>query len=51
VSEIEILKKRKKEEIDRHKVDEVKNLQKIADELYKQCMYEENEEILLILHL
>ncbi|OAS99816.1 uncharacterized protein BDCG_16329 [Blastomyces dermatitidis ER-3] len=50
ISEIEILKRRKKEEIKKQQVLEIQELEKASKILEKQCLSEMNEEVLLILH-
>ncbi|OAT02789.1 uncharacterized protein BDCG_17772 [Blastomyces dermatitidis ER-3] len=50
IPEIEILKRRKKEEIEKQQVLEIQKLEKASKILGKQCLSEENEEVLLILH-
>ncbi|KMW69806.1 hypothetical protein BDDG_13962 [Blastomyces dermatitidis ATCC 18188] len=50
ISEIEILKRRKKEEIEKQQVLEIQELEKASKILEKQCLSEMNEEVLLILH-
>ncbi|OAT03133.1 uncharacterized protein BDCG_17938 [Blastomyces dermatitidis ER-3] len=50
ISEIEILKRRKKEEIEKQQVLEIQKLEKASKILEKQCLSEMNEEVLLILH-
>ncbi|OAT02411.1 uncharacterized protein BDCG_17533 [Blastomyces dermatitidis ER-3] len=50
IPEIEILKRRKKEEIEKQQVLEIQELEKASKILGKQCLSEMNEEVLLILH-
>ncbi|KMW69826.1 hypothetical protein BDDG_13984 [Blastomyces dermatitidis ATCC 18188] len=50
IPEIEILKRRKKEEIEKQQVLEIQELEKASKILEKQCLSEMNEEVLLILH-
>ncbi|OAT02587.1 uncharacterized protein BDCG_17652 [Blastomyces dermatitidis ER-3] len=50
IPEIEILKRRKKEEIEKQQVLEIQELEKASKILRKQCLSEMNEEVLLILH-
>ncbi|OAT02855.1 uncharacterized protein BDCG_17807 [Blastomyces dermatitidis ER-3] len=50
ISEIEVLKRRKKEEIEKQQVLEIQELEKASKILEKQCLSEMNEEVLLILH-
>ncbi|OAT01923.1 uncharacterized protein BDCG_17292 [Blastomyces dermatitidis ER-3] len=50
IPEIEILKRRKKEEIEKQQVLEIQELEKASKILGKQCLSEINEEVLLILH-
>ncbi|OAS99420.1 uncharacterized protein BDCG_16124 [Blastomyces dermatitidis ER-3] len=50
IPEIEILKRRKKEEIEKQQVLEIQKLEKASKILEKQCLSEMNEEVLLILH-
>ncbi|OAT02967.1 uncharacterized protein BDCG_17861 [Blastomyces dermatitidis ER-3] len=50
IPEIEILKRRKKEEIEKQQVLEIQELEKASKILEKQCLSEMNEEVLLILY-
>ncbi|EEQ84604.2 uncharacterized protein BDCG_07873 [Blastomyces dermatitidis ER-3] len=50
IPEIEILKRRKKEEIEKQQVLEIQELEKASKILEKQCLSEMNKEVLLILH-
>ncbi|KMW69702.1 hypothetical protein BDDG_13852 [Blastomyces dermatitidis ATCC 18188] len=50
IPEIEILKRRKKEEIEKQQVLEIQKLEKASKILEKQCLSEMNEEVLLILY-
>ncbi|OAT07994.1 hypothetical protein BDBG_16933 [Blastomyces gilchristii SLH14081] len=50
IPEIEILKRRKKEEIEKQQVLEIQKLEKASKILEKQYLSEMNEEVLLILH-
>ncbi|KMW69815.1 hypothetical protein BDDG_13972 [Blastomyces dermatitidis ATCC 18188] len=50
IPEIEVLKRRKKEEIEKQQVLEIQELEKASKILEKQCLSEMNEEVLLILH-